>query len=579
MPSPLKIHFLILFLFMFLGLASAEEINILYTGETHAMLYPCNCPVEPDGGVARRATLVKQLRKQNPNLLLLDSGGFFSGGLMDENSQDLLLDKERNNINVKALKIMKYDALAVGDEEFNFGKDYLKEIAKKTGLTFVSCNIKETDFVKPYIIKNISGVKIGVIGLTALSVNSKSEGVEITQAKPALEGAVAELRKQAADIVILLSHQGEAEDLELIKEISGIDIVIVGHSYDRSMKQPFVKAGSALVLRPSWEGRRLGKLSLIIKDKKIADYKVEELRLSDKINDDAEILKILPVCFSDANCKNKPNLVKCQNPGTLNARCAPAEQVKVPLLVITPKDCRFCDNKIIINLLKKKFPGLTVSYVYYPQEKADKLIKDLGIRVLPAYLLGKEAEKEKSFNSFKDRIDLKGEYYLLKPEFTGITYFPNREEIKGKIDLFISLYDKAALAVLEAVRDFKPTIHFLAVKKDNKFEAAKGTLEVEEDLRSVCVRKYYPQRFWNYIICRAKNTNSSWWEDCLDVQEADKIKSCARSDEGQKLLEENIKTNQEIEVMFGPIYMLDNNEVFGIEGAPKKEDLKKIFTK
>ena len=59
----------------------AKEITIIYTGETHAMLYPCNCPKEPDGGVARRATLIKQLRKNYPDALLLDSGGFFAGVL------------------------------------------------------------------------------------------------------------------------------------------------------------------------------------------------------------------------------------------------------------------------------------------------------------------------------------------------------------------------------------------------------------------------------------------------------------------------------------------------------------------
>ncbi|HOU37205.1 MAG TPA: hypothetical protein PK562_08060, partial [Candidatus Omnitrophota bacterium] len=63
--------------------AYAAEVTLLYTGETHAMLYPCSCPLEVDGGVARRATLVKDIRKSSPNVVLVDSGAFFAGGLME----------------------------------------------------------------------------------------------------------------------------------------------------------------------------------------------------------------------------------------------------------------------------------------------------------------------------------------------------------------------------------------------------------------------------------------------------------------------------------------------------------------
>ncbi|MDD5730906.1 MAG: hypothetical protein PHN57_07255, partial [Candidatus Omnitrophica bacterium] len=101
--------------------AYARDITILYSGETHSMLYPCNCPFEPDGGVARRATLAKELRKQNPDSLFLDSGGFFGGGLMDEYTQNTQLDKERTLVNLKAMSLMKYDAVTLGDDELDFG--------------------------------------------------------------------------------------------------------------------------------------------------------------------------------------------------------------------------------------------------------------------------------------------------------------------------------------------------------------------------------------------------------------------------------------------------------------------------
>src|SRR3989338_9778802 len=74
----------------------AEEITILYTGNTRAMLYHCDCPREPDGGVARRAALVRELRTKYPGALLLDSGNFFVGGPYDNYSPNTQLDKERS---------------------------------------------------------------------------------------------------------------------------------------------------------------------------------------------------------------------------------------------------------------------------------------------------------------------------------------------------------------------------------------------------------------------------------------------------------------------------------------------------
>jgi len=553
----------------------AEEINILYTGETHAMLYPCNCPIEPDGGVARRATLIKQLRKDNPNTLLLDSGGFFAGGVMDEYSQNIDLDRERTLVNLKAIEMMKYDALAIGDDEFNFNKEFLFENIAKSNLVFLSCNL-ESKKLLPYLIKEVGDTKIGIIGLASPIVLQKVHDLEFIEPKIAVKKTVDELRKSNVDIIILLSHQGENEDLNLIEEISGIDVVITGHM--RIKEDLPTKIGNTLVMRPSWEGRRLGKLTLTVQDHKIVNYKVEDLRLSDQISDDPQILSILPHCFSDLNCKKEAMFGKCQDPGTLKSQCVFSERPKVPLSIIAPKDCKFCDIEKIVKYLKTQFPGLVIFYLYYPDNpKAGKFIKDFQIKALPVYLLGKEAREEKSFDNMRKNLEIKDDYYMLKPEFGGVSYFLDRKKIKGKLDLFIGLYDKDTPALLEMIRDSNPTIHFLAVENKDNFDAAKGNLEVEEYLRCACVEKYYPKIFFDYLICRAKNINSFWWEDCLGQLDTNKIKICARSDEGKAILRENIGPDKDLKIMFGPLYLLDNQVIFGIQGVPKKEAFKKLI--
>jgi len=557
-----------------LNYAYAKEITILYTGETHAMIYPCSCPKEPDGGIGRRATLIKQLKKKYPDSLVLDSGGFFAAGSLDEYTQNTQLDIERTKVNLGAMELMKYDALTIGDDEFNFGKEFLQEVIAKTNLNFLSCNLK-TEKVLPYIIKEVLGTKIGVIGVTSLSAMQKAEGLKFIEPKIAVAGAIAELKKKQVGLIILLSHLGESEDMNLINSIEGIDILITGHSL--ATEGPFIKKANTLILRPTWQGRRLCKVTLSLKNDKIINYKVETLRLSDKISDDKDILPILPRCFSDSNCKKEGLVGICENAGSLNSHCLFSEANKINLLIITTRACITCDTETVVNFLKRQFPGSIVSYLYYPDKKSEKLIKDFGIYALPAYLLAKEIDKEKNFDNLKENLQIKGDFYMLKPQVSGISYFLKRKKIKGKLDLILSLYDKNSRELLDTIKEFNPSIHFLAIEQDNKFDAARGNLEVEEYKRAVCVQKYYPQSFWDYITCRSDNINSSWWEDCATKLDGNKIKSCAKGSEGSLLLRENISLNGELQVMFGPIYLLDNQEIFSSKGVPKKEELKKII--
>lgn len=562
------------FIFLFLAAQNlfAQNVTILYTGQTHAMLYPCSCPIKQDGGICRRATLIKELRKKDPQALLLDCGNFTAGGLMDEYTQSAQLDLQRSEVNFKAIELMHYDAVAIGSEEFNFGKDFFLKNAKKSGPAYLSANLG-TDKVSAYIIKDSNGVKVGIIGLTGLSAQPKTEGLKISAPKK-IDALVKRLKKEDVQVVILLSTLGEQEDLKLISETKGIDILFVGQN---PLKEDVLtKVGPTFLLRPVWQGRKLGKLILEIKDGKLIDCKNEELPLSAEISDAAEISAILPRCYSNSNCKKDGLTGSCQDPGTLKATCSFAPANKINLLVISAKDCVVCNEQPVIDSLKRKFPGITARYIYYPDKEAQKKIKELFIQGLPAYILGKEIEKEDNFLNIKDDFSKIGDVYLLKAQIGGVAYFPERQVKKGNFDLFLSLFDKDTAQILTATREFKPKLHFLATETKEGFSAKAGKLEVEEYLRGVCVQKCYPQEFWNYLTCRAKNINSSYWEDCLGEDQA-KLKSCARGQEGADLLKENISLNNELKIMFGPTYLLDNREIFSSRGAVKKEELKKII--
>ncbi|TAM41118.1 hypothetical protein EPN54_02125, partial [bacterium] len=344
---------LILF-FGFLGLTFgslyAKEAVILYTGQTHAMLYTCSCPIETDGGIARRSQLIKDLRRKYPGLLLLDTGSFTAGGLMDEYTQNTKLDMQRSQVNLKAMELMRYDAVSVGPDEFNFGRDFFLKNARKSDPAFLSANL-DSDKVLPYIIKESGGVKIGIIGLTNLGAGEKSEGLKVSPPS-AVGELVAGLRKQGVEVVVVLSTLGEDEEMKLISQVKGIDILFAGYNPTRRDAQ--AKVGSTFIVRPSWQGRKLGKLFLEVKDGRLVNCKIEEERLSNKIPDDPAIKAILPACYSDINCKKEGMVGSCQNPGESRSACLFSRPNKVSLLIINAKDCIVCQAEPALGFLKRE---------------------------------------------------------------------------------------------------------------------------------------------------------------------------------------------------------------------------------
>lgn len=555
--------------------AYAQDVTILFTGQTHAMLYTCSCPVETDGGVARRATLVKELRKNNPGALLIDAGGFFAGGLLDEYTSNVDLDRQRTEVNLKAMSIMKYDAVGVSADEFNFGRDFLEKSTKLSGIPFVSCNAQGSVFL-PYIIKDVGGVSVAIIGVTGSDAIEKAGGLKFSDAQKSVADTVAVCRQKGAALVVLVSALNDEDLSLLLNNVPAIDVVLTRTpAKDKTIAQ---KRGRLIVASPSWQGRQMFVLKLKLGTKaEIIDYKTEEIRLSDKIKDDPEIAAILPQCFSDSNCKKKGFAGICNAPGDMDARCQFSPLAAFELIVVKPRASLVTDTDGVVDALKQDFPGLVVTTLLYPDAKSQKLVSSLGMNSLPLFIFGKAIDTDKNFVRIKDKVMEKEGYYVVKPEFGGVSNFLSRTKTPGSVDMFISMFDQTTADTLEAAKDFNPAIHFLAREESGGFDSRGGAAEVEEYLRAVCIKKYAPEKFVTYLVCRARNIKSTWWDDCISGVDTNLIKSCARGPEGLELLRNNVAVNKEIKVMFGPTYLVDNVEIFSTQGVPTKEELKKAL--
>ena len=226
------------------------------------------------GGFAHMATLVKQLKASRPGALLLDGGDTWQGSATSlwTNAQDM----------VDAAKLLGVDVMTA-HWEFTYGEERVKQIVDgdfKGQIDFIAQNVKTKDFedpvFKPYVIKEMNGVSVAIIGQAfpytpianpSWQMPSWTFGIQEQE----LQKQVNEARAKGAQAVVLLSHNGMDVDLKLASRVTGIDAILGGHTHDGVPLPTTVKnaGGQTLVTNAGSNGKFLGVLDIDVQDKKV----------------------------------------------------------------------------------------------------------------------------------------------------------------------------------------------------------------------------------------------------------------------------------------------------------------------
>lgn len=271
-----------------------HKLTILFTGDIFGNVKSCGCSGSEDiGGIPRRATYIKQIRQETSDLLLLDTGDVVFG--TDRYAEI------RINYYAKAIPIMAYDAVGIGDTEAAYMR--LSDKSEPYGrVPMLSANIVDAATGKPigsepYIIKQTaSGLKVGIISIFGDNL-MKPElisklGLRILPSSEVLAKYIPEIRSKA-DLVILLSHTGPDLGRRLAAEVPGIDVVICGHSAYAEKLYP-EKIGNALFMQTMLDGRHVGKIVLDIdSDRKIASSTGEYVAMGSSFADDPDMTKLM----------------------------------------------------------------------------------------------------------------------------------------------------------------------------------------------------------------------------------------------------------------------------------------------
>jgi 5'-nucleotidase len=263
---------------------AADEtlITILHTNDTHSQIDPVS---ESDktwggkGGVARRATLVKRIRKENPNTLLIDAGDVFQG--------TPYFNSYKGEVEYESMSLIGYDVVTLGNHDFDNGVNALAAAMKFANFEFVSTNYDVRGTVlearaKPYAVRTLGGVRIGLFGLGISPDNlitpENFQGVKYMDPVQMTRGVVRLLREQEkCQLVVGMSHLGyyanpknnEIGDSQVAAQVSGIDFIASGHT-QTFMEKPVLTKNPAgkdtIIFQVGKSGIYVGRIDFKMKD-------------------------------------------------------------------------------------------------------------------------------------------------------------------------------------------------------------------------------------------------------------------------------------------------------------------------
>lgn len=266
-----------------------HKLVIVHTNDTHG--HPLKFfkhPIPGVGGLPARAALVRQIRKENENVLVLDAG--------DLNTGRAESDFFKAKPDIEGYNYIGYDAMALGNHEFDNSRQVLEWQMSLARFPFLSANIKTKDgeyLTRRYVIKKFHGFKVAVFGLTTketiLTGNPKHIKDLIFEDEIEVARKLVPELKRKADLVIALVHMGIYQSFregsrKLASAVDGIDLIVDGHTHTKLDSPIFVKKfGSAhkTLIVQAWKwGLVVGRVDLWIKNKGVIDYQFEAIPIN-----------------------------------------------------------------------------------------------------------------------------------------------------------------------------------------------------------------------------------------------------------------------------------------------------------
>ncbi len=303
--------------------AKRAHVTILATTDLHGHIDPIDYYTNrPDNsGLAKAATIIKKARQTDPDLLLLDSGDTIQGTPL------VYYHNERNNDPIDPMMLvmneLHYDSMAVGNHEYNFGLKVLNKARSEAKFPFLSANTYDAGtnrtHYQPYIVKEVQGVRIGVLGLTTPGIPHWENppnyaGLEFHETVSEAKKWVPVLKqREHVDVVVITMHMGIEEDLRtgkmnpdnvpnenaavaIARQVPGVDLILMGHTH---VNIPSLYINGVLLTQAEKWARRVARVDLYLErnDAPGARWHVvakssQTIPTDDRVEPDPDVVKL-----------------------------------------------------------------------------------------------------------------------------------------------------------------------------------------------------------------------------------------------------------------------------------------------
>ena len=260
-------------------------ITILHTNDTHSQIDPIldnDKTYAGKGGVARRATLVKRVRKENPNTLMIDAGDVLQG--------TPYFNFYKGEVEYKAMSLIGYDAGTIGNHEFDNGVESLAKAMQFANFDIVSTNYDVRGSaleskVKTHAVKEVGGLRVGLFGMgispTGLITPDNFKPLQYLDPVRMARGVTKLLREQERCTLVLgMSHlgyypdpkPGEVGDTQVAAQVDGIDFIASGHTHtfmEKPVLQKNPSGKDTIIFQVGRSGIYVGRIDFTVSQGKV----------------------------------------------------------------------------------------------------------------------------------------------------------------------------------------------------------------------------------------------------------------------------------------------------------------------
>ena len=601
-----------------------KTLVVLYTGNTQAHLEPCGCFIGQSGGMPRRAAAVSSIREKGFSPIIVDLGGIIPPGISkmnkhlskrivpSETSAEMTLDEStsldrlRTQTYLSAMSSIGYQALVPSKAEANFGESFAKSFLSNQPFRLLAANLEASFFNNdPFSIETVENKRIALIGISSFESLSLPVFETLAHLLPEIQSQV--------EYIVLLSNLPPKTNREIAHKYPGLTAIL---SHETGETEHI---GDVLLAYSNSKGKTLGVL-ILKNEEGILKSSTRQIALTEDVEDASEVRTALDNFYE--RVAQNPSLQETGSSLFLNEILEGDPENAY----VGSEACKLCHEEefdqwshtshavafnTLLSVGRQFYPECVSCHVtgfgyksgYEITNKNRKHLAEVGCETCHApgkqHVLNPKSENIRGKVEAKHCMECHSSEHSpgfdqvladLIPEvnhsfanttLTQILEQRTRGPVKPQIELFVMSYcpfavqaEKKLIPFLkkyEGQIDFQ--LRFIAEKKVREdeseddtetleFESLHGEPEVIEDIRQTVIAYLYPDKYLDYVLCRADHLKKAWSECAaktgIDVA---RVSAMVKSPEAKVMFAENIKRSEELSIKASPTVVIDGRKI------------------